>query len=402
MTAYQSKEFYSSLFHLLLGRELSGEDYSTHFSALDIHAYIASLLDSPEFVEKNICPALDQPSIPLVDHTNLIDLNNGHWVQHGFVPAVALSVGGLQTLNSCQSARPHLRFFPISANQANHTSNQAISLQGIDSQLLLQALQASRGAVDVCIARDALAPFLLRTPGLLTSDSDLQENVSLSLELILLPAPQTLRRYSLFLSLFTSLLGRSLTLDEYDLHFSSLSSLEFTALLLRSPECLAKNIFEVLPSCACAKILSPRQLLVQLPGALDEGVYILLSIDSSESLFIAIRLRPVSRIVETATESDTLNPSDPRCLSDSITAALIHYNSFTNEDLFSVVSNFAISTEVDVETLVSLQSSYQLPDLAGIFSSASSCTVSLIAASQLPGLVSQLESKSTSNLIIAI
>jgi hypothetical protein len=85
-----------------------------------------------------------------------------------------------------------------------------------------------------------------------------------------------------------------------------------------------------------------------------------------------------------------------------MTAALIHYNSFTNEDLFSVVSNFAISTEVDVEALVSLQSSYQLPDLSGIFSSASSCTVSLIAASQLAGLVSQIVSGSASNLIVAI
>jgi hypothetical protein len=400
MTTYQSQEFYSSLFHLLLGRELSDEDYSTRFSALDIHSYITSLLDSPEFVEKNICQALDQPNIPIVDHTKLIDLSNGHWVQDGIVPAVALSVGGLQTPNSCQSTRQHQRFFPISANQAYHTSNQANSLQGIDFQLLLQALQASRGAVDLCNARDALAPFLLRTPGLLTSDQ--QGNVSLSLELILLPTSPTLRRYSLFSSLFTSLLSRSLTLDEYDLHFSSLSSLEFTALLLRSPECLAKNIFEVLPSCACARILSTQQLVVQLPGALDEGVYILLSIDSSESLIIAIRLRTVSRIVETATESATLMPTDPGCLSDAITAAMIQYNSFTNEDLFSVVSNFTISTVVDVETLVSLQSSYQLPDLAGIFSSASSCTVSLIAASQLSGLVGKLESRSASNLIIAI
>lgn len=400
MTTYQSKEFYSSLFHLLLGRELSDEDYSTHFSALNIQAYIASLLDSPEFVEKNICSALDQPSIPIVDHSQLFDLSNDHWIEHGIVPAVALSVDVMEATNSCYSTRHHQLIFPVAPRQTIHRSNQANTLQGVDSQLLLEALQASQGAVDLCNARGLLDPHLLRTPSLLACD--LLGEVSLSLELILLPTSQTLRRYSLFSSLFTSLLRRSLTIDEYALHFSSLSSLEFTALLLRSPECLAKNIFEILPSCACARIHNPRQLHVQLPGSLDEGVYILLSIGSNDSLMIAIRLRPLSRIVETATEPESLNPSDPRWLSDAITSVLIDCNSFTNEDLFSVASNFAISTEVEVETLASLQNGYQLPDLAGIFSTASSCTISLIAASQLAGLAGNLESRSDSNLIIAI
>ena len=401
MSTYQSKEFYASLFHLLLGRELSDEDYSTHFYALDIRSYISSLLDSPEFVEKNIYQAFDQRSIPIVDHARLTSLNTGNGVQHGNVPAVALFVDDLQTLNSCQTTRQLQRFFAISDHQPIHDSKQASALQGFDSQLLQQALQASRGSVELCNARDALAVLLRRTPGLLTGE--LQHNARLSLELFLLPVSHTFRRYSLYSSLFTSLLGRSLTLEDYGLHFSRLSSLEFTALLLRSTECLAKTIFEILPSCTCARIHSPRQLVVQLPGALDDGAYVLLSIGSKENVAIAIRLRPVSRIVETVTEPETLNPSDPCCLSDAITAALIQYNSFTNEDLFSVVDNFAISTEVDVETLASLQCSYQLPELAGIFSSASSCTVSLMAAGQLADLASELDSRSApSSLILAI
>jgi hypothetical protein len=136
---------------------------------------------------------------------------------------------------------------------------------------------------------------------------------------------------------------------------------------------------------------------------LDDGAYVLLSIASNENLAIAIRLRPVAKVVEQAAEPDTLNPSEPGCLSDAITAALIQYNSFTNEDLLSVVDNFAISTEVDVEALASLQCSYQLPELAGIFSSASSCTASLMSAGQLAGLARQLDLRSApSSLILAM
>jgi len=218
---------------------------------------------------------------------------------------------------------------------------------------------------------------------------------------LLLPVCQTFRRYSLFASLFHSLLDRPLTRDEYDVHFSNLNTLQFLCLLLKSSECLAKKIFEVLPTCTLTRVLNSQQLQVQVSGALDEGVYIVLSISSDREVSLAIRIRSTSSIILPASDCESLPLTELASFVDSLVASAIKDNSFSQEDLISVVRLVTAHADVDSGVLIDLQACYQLPELCGLITPAAKCRVALVCASQLGAFSDELAAAKHSVLLIA-
>ena len=168
-----------------------------------------------------------------------------------------------------------------------------------------------------------------------------------------------------------------------------------------SSECLAKKIFEILPFCTLTRVLNSKQLQVQVSGALDEGVYIVLSIGSERDISIAIRIRHTSSIIQPASDTESLPLSDLASFVDSLVASAIKDNSFSHEDLISVVRSISANADIESSTLIDLQAGYQLPELCGLISPAANCRVALICASQLVVLSDELAAAKHSDLFIA-
>lgn len=399
MSIVDKQALYSSLFALYMGRELSDIDYETHFSSKEVANYIACLLDSPEFIEANIAPVIDCSVLPIVSNQLLSRVRDEPSCQVNGVPSIVLysrTAGSrsdrhslvVPLRNYAQTVTPSANLAPAAqvAEMANGINNSTSVL-------------GSCRSVDVHQAKATLSPLLTSMPSFI--DREVIETSSYSLECLLLPVAQTFRRYSFYASLFLSLLDRPLTRDEYDVHFSNLNTVQFIRLLLKSSECLAKKMFEVLPSCTLTRVLNSQQLQVQVPGAMDEGVYIVLSISSDREVSIAMRIRHESSIILPALDAETLALGDLASFVDSLIASDIKDNSFTQEDLVSAVRSIAADTDVEAGELIDLQASYQLPELCGLITSASKCRVALVCSSQLVDLLDEPAAAEQSVLFIA-
>ena len=399
MSTMDRQALYSSIFALFMGRELLDADYELHFSGMEATNYIACLLDSPEFIQTNLGPVVECSILPIVNNQLLSCVHNEAACQENGIPSIVLySLTGEARRDRHSLVVPLRHIAQTATLRATHTTAAQLAEAGKGSSHSTSVL-LSCGSVVVQKAKATLGSLLASMPGFI--DREVIESSSYSLECLLLPVCQTFRRYSLYSSLFLSLLDRPLYRDEYDLHFSSLSTLQFLSLLLMSSECLAKKIFEILPFCTLTRVLNSKQLQVQVSGALDEGVYIVLSIGSERDISIAIRIRHTSSIIQPASDTESLPLSDLASFVDSLVASAIKDNSFSHEDLISVVRSISANADIESSTLIDLQAGYQLPELCGLISPAANCRVALICASQLVVLSDELAAAKHSDLFIA-
>lgn len=399
MSLIDPQALYSSLFALLMGRDLSDVDYDTHFSSMVATNFIACLLDSPEFIETNIAPVIDCSVLPIVNNQLLCRVRDEPDCHENGMPTIVLYSRTGETRRDRHSLVVPLRHYGRTATPStSHNPAAQVTETGNGSNPSTSVL-LSCGSVDVQQAKVTLGSLLTSMPGFI--DREVIETSSHSLECLLLPVCQTFRRYSLYASLFQSLLDRPLNRDEYDVHFSSLNTLQFLCLLLKSSECLAKKIFEVLPSCTLTRVLNSQQLQVQVSGALDEGVYIVLSISTDRDVSLAIRIRHISSIIQPASDTESLPLTDLASFVDSVVASAIKDNSFSQEDLISSVRSIAAEADIEPGALIDLQADYQLPELCGLITPAAKCRVALLCASQLVVLSDGLAAAKHSDLFIA-
>jgi hypothetical protein len=399
MVLVDTQALYSSLFALFMGRELSDVDYKLHFSRMDVVKYIACLLDSPEFIQINLAPVIDCSVLPIVNNQLLSRVRDEPDCLENSVPSIVLYSRTGETRRERHSLVVPLRYYAQTATPSTPHNPAAQVDEAANGSSSSTSVLMACGSVDILQAKATLVSLLTSMPSFI--DRDVIETSSYSLECLLLPVCQTFRRYSLFASLFQSLLDRPLTRDEYDVHFSTLNTLQFLCLLLKSSECLAKKIFEVLPTCTLSRVLNSQQLQVQVSGALDEGVYIVLSISYEREVSLAIRIRSTSSIILPASDSESLPLSELASFVDSLVASAIKDNSFSQEDFISTVRLVAADADVDSGVLINLQTSYQLPEFCGLITTAAKCRVALVCASQLGALSDELAAVEHSVLLIA-
>ena len=390
---------YSRLFVLLMDRDLSDVDYELYFSKMEPINYTAHLLDSPDFVQTNIAPVIDCPVHPIINNQLLSRVRDEPDCQINGTPSIIINSRSTGSRRNNHSLVVPLRGYGrMAILRTTHNSISHGTETGNGSSDSTSDLMPCR-SIDVQQAKSSLCSLLKSIPSYIEREEI--ETSSYSFEYILLPTSNTFRRYSLYSSLFQCLLDRQLTRDEYNVHFSSLNTLQFLCLVFKSSECLAKKIFEALPSKTLTRVLNSQQLQVQVPGALDEGVYIVLTIRSNLDVSIAIRIHHTSSIIQPASEVESLPLNDLASFVDSLVASAIKDNSFSNEDLISTVRSITADAEVEPATLIDLQASYQLPELCGLVTVSARCRVALVCASQLVVLSNELAAVEHSFLFIA-